>query len=82
MPALVAERIARAGGALAAALSALALAACAGSQPAAPAKTSPEGQRQAHLACTQQMWAAQAGMRGTTPNRHQYLMCMKAKGYD
>ena len=67
---------------VAGALGGLTLAACAGTQPAAPAKSSPDGYRQAHLTCYQQMWAAQAGMRGTTPNRHQYLMCLKARGYE
>lgn len=38
--------------------------------------------RKAHLACHQQMMAAGGMGWGNTPNRHQYFMCMKAKGYD
>lgn len=38
--------------------------------------------RKAHLACHQQMMAVSNVGSGTTPNRHQYFMCMKAKGYD
>ena len=38
--------------------------------------------RKSHLTCFQQMMATGNVGWGTTPNRHQYLMCMKAKGYD
>lgn len=38
--------------------------------------------RKAHLACHQQMMAAGSFGWGSTPNRHQYFMCMKAKGHD
>lgn len=40
------------------------------------------GYRKSHLACYQQMMAAGGVGWGTTPNRHQYFMCMKARGYD
>ncbi len=38
--------------------------------------------RKAHVACYQRMMAASQVGQGVTPNRHLYLMCMKAKGYD
>jgi hypothetical protein len=38
--------------------------------------------RNAYLTCHQQMMAAGGFGTGATPNRQQYFMCMKAKGYD
>lgn len=54
---------------------------CATSTPR-PGYSSDPNFRKTHLACNQQMMAASGVGWGSTPNRHQYYMCMKAKGYD
>jgi len=59
----------------------LLMAGCVTSTPRSDYSANPD-YRKSHLACHQQMMAASGVGWGNTPNRHQYFMCMKAKGYD
>lgn len=63
-------------------VSSLLLAACATPGDSATASKAPLTKQQAHVICYQQMQAARAGSMNVTPNRHQYVMCMKARGFD
>ncbi len=60
------------------------LAGCATSAPP-PRETveaAPLTRHQAHLKCYQQMQAARAGALLTTPDWHQYRMCMRGRGFE
>jgi hypothetical protein len=60
------------------------LAGCASSAPSGQgtAEPAPLTRQQAHLKCYQQMQAARAGALLTTPDWHQYRICMRNRGFD